>query len=532
MPIRGFLNFGVILQVIASLSTIAYSQGAPKPIKSMQENRADFSLVAASDGLIYAIGGESETPSMEALDLETMTWSKKPAPFSLRYGAGAVEVDGEIVVIGGTTDFDHSDNHAGGDNYVSDIWSYHLGEKSWSVPRKVDFPRTNLAVAKVGGTVYAVGGSGRERGAGETVLASDPKLLSAHFTDAHGIRLANSFELVTGLSSLFSPMRFRRTQHAFVSGLNHQLYALGGNLQGDMYGYPLHSVEFGKWYLNGIIESYDPNTQKWTSVARMRTPRVGLAAVTAMNGKIYVIGGATRASGGSGITNLVETFDPVTRKWEVKSPMPTPRWRHAATLGKDGRIYVAGGVSTKQSISSVVEVYDPATDKWETSALPTFEDGLDFNTLNKLFYSSEVTPPGALNELVGWRTGRCFRYDEPEIPYAALLIGYESSTHIKVYDAHYEGRSAQYFDVISEKKRSEIVYEIEKNNQYLNPARLIPGKYVSAILDYDSKQKRRVFEQQIKQTQDYFIVQTKIITDTALERVIDFCYHKKTSIRD
>lgn len=528
MSYQNLRAWTVLYFAISNIVISARVLAVPNLVQSMKEKRADFSLVTASDGLIYAIGGEKKSPSMEALDIETMTWKKMPTPISLRYGAGAVEVNGEIIVMGGTTDFDHSYYHPGGEKYLSQIWSYNIQEKSWSTLAKMNFLRTNIALAKIGETVFVTGGSGLHKFNGETFLITDPRYSSDNFIDAHGIRLAESFETIAGLSSVIPAMRFRRSQHALVLGPDQKLYAFGGNFEGDLYGYPVHTVSFGSWYLNRIVESYDPSSQVWTTVARMRTPRVGLAAVTAKDGKIYTIGGSTRALGIGGITNLVEVFDTQTRKWEVKSPMPTARWRHAAALGKDGRIYVAGGVSEKQSVINIVEIYDPITDKWETSSTPSPEDRLNFNTLQLLFNSPEATAPTTMAELIAWRSGRCFRYDAPEIPLPALLVGYESSGVVKSYNFHHDLPAPEYFDEISEKTRSEVNLAIERVDPFLTTSESNSGTFLTSILAYESNGKKRVLEQRFKQTRDYFIVQTLVPAKSSrAESTEDFCYHKR-----
>jgi N-acetylneuraminic acid mutarotase len=52
---------------------------------------------------------------------------------------------------------------------------------------------------------------------------------------------------------------------------------------------------------------YDPAADRWISAAPLPTARHGLA-VTAVNGKLYVIGGGPRA--GLAQTDVVEVFTP------------------------------------------------------------------------------------------------------------------------------------------------------------------------------------------------------------------------------
>ena len=56
------------------------------------------------------------------------------------------------------------------------------------------------------------------------------------------------------------------------------------------------------------VESYDPNTNTWTSRAPLPRPRHGLGAVT-VNGRVYVIGGGTTPGGSRSSAN--EIFTPL-----------------------------------------------------------------------------------------------------------------------------------------------------------------------------------------------------------------------------
>ena len=122
---------------------------------------------------------------------------------------------------------------------------------------------------------------------------------------------------------------------------------------------------------------YDPAADTWKALVPMPTRRGSPVAAT-VNGKIYVIGGASTHPGSSepavhparphrSVAN-VEEYDPATNTWRARSPMPTAR-NHAAIGVVNGKIYVIGGrigsgfVGTS-SPTDIVEEYDPATDQW------------------------------------------------------------------------------------------------------------------------------------------------------------------------
>ena len=115
------------------------------------------------------------------------------------------------------------------------------------------------------------------------------------------------------------------------------------------------------------------------SVARSR------AAVAAVNGKVYVIGGESAATGFQSIQGdstvrenvtpnawerTTEEYNPATNTWASKATKPTG----VSNIGAgviNNKIYVPGGYNGTSAVS-VVEVYDPATNTWSTVAsLPT-----------------------------------------------------------------------------------------------------------------------------------------------------------------
>jgi N-acetylneuraminic acid mutarotase len=141
-----------------------------------------------------------------------------------------------------------------------------------------------------------------------------------------------------------------------ASAVNDKIYVIGGGLDNNV---PTKSV----------VE-YDPATGKWTKKADMPTAR-GLLSTAVVNGKIYAIGGARfwEAVPDVGLST-VEEYDPVADKWTEKADMPTARYVHTSSV-VDGKIYVIGG-ATVFSFVSAVEEYDPATDTWTKKAnMPT-----------------------------------------------------------------------------------------------------------------------------------------------------------------
>jgi len=101
---------------------------------------------------------------------------------------------------------------------------------------------------------------------------------------------------------------------------------------------------------------------RWVSQAQMPTPRERLA-VTVHEDKIYTIAGDTS----SGVTGVVEIYNPDDNTWAIGTPKPTHVSNVAAAV-VDGLMYVPGGYTAAGEVVTTTEVYDPANDTWDTRA--------------------------------------------------------------------------------------------------------------------------------------------------------------------
>lgn len=107
---------------------------------------------------------------------------------------------------------------------------------------------------------------------------------------------------------------------------------------------------------------------QWVYRAHMATPRTNFAASLGKDGKIYVFGGL---SGGQFLTSA-ECYDPLTDTWSPIAPLPSARAGAAAVTAPDGRIFIIAGANSLGAFGSVL-TYDPATDGYGTAAnFPAF----------------------------------------------------------------------------------------------------------------------------------------------------------------
>jgi N-acetylneuraminic acid mutarotase len=170
----------------------------------------------------------------------------------------------------------------------------------------------------------------------------------------NGITTVESYDPETGIWESLASMPTAR-YGAVAELINGRIYVAGGTVQeGDI----------------DILEIYDPALDVWYNGTPMPTPR-GQAAAGVVNGKLYVIGGYTpiEESPWYEACSMLEIYDPATGSWTSGRPMPTPR-AEAVCGVIDNKLYVVGGLlSDDRTATGILEIYDPVDDTWSTGPL-------------------------------------------------------------------------------------------------------------------------------------------------------------------
>lgn len=104
----------------------------------------------------------------------------------------------------------------------------------------------------------------------------------------------------------------------------------------------------------------------WSRKAPLLTkrPEVGIAA---LDGKIYVVGGATP---GDQASPLNQEYDPAADRWRDRAPLPHGL-SHPGVAGLNHKLYAIGGFSGGGVHVGALDLafeYDPATDSWRQLA--------------------------------------------------------------------------------------------------------------------------------------------------------------------
>ncbi len=117
---------------------------------------------------------------------------------------------------------------------------------------------------------------------------------------------------------------------------------------------------------SGAIERFDPVNDQWTTLSPKPTPVSDVGAVI-LSGKLYVPGGKTTSSK---VSSDLEIYDLRRDVWENGPAMPVGLSAYAIA-SFEGRIYLFGGWDG-ESFQDSVWMFDPDTKSWqEKSPLPS-----------------------------------------------------------------------------------------------------------------------------------------------------------------
>lgn len=193
-----------------------------------------------------------------------------------------------------------------------------VADSRWKPIADLPTARSHLAIATLGGRIYAAGGR-TASGPTDVLERYDPE--------------TDSWETLARKPTPVSDAR--------AVALGGLLYLPGGLLRD---GLP-----------TAALEVYDPDANSWSSMRPMPRPLSGYA-MTAFEGKVYLFGGWD----GHRTVNLAIAYDPETDTWKELSPMPTARaFAGAAVVRSEGGILVMGGSLDDQALART-EVFYPS----------------------------------------------------------------------------------------------------------------------------------------------------------------------------
>ena len=289
-------------------------------------------------------GGAVPTPPPTASNWRTLASLGAP-----RQESGVALLNGEIYFVGGFN---------AASDIVADVDVYNPGTDTWrkvaSLPRPLHHPNVSAA----GGRLYVVGAlSGLNFSADGATLQYDPAsntwtqkapLPAGSERGAAAVgTLGNLIYVAGGLRSGASVTDFsaydtstdtwtglaRMTtsrDHLVGAVVGNRFFAIGGR-SGSA--------------LRAQVEIFDPAAGTWSAGQPMPTPRGGCMGA-AVDGRIVIVGGEGNAATASGVFDQSELYDPTSNTWSTLERMRTPRHGSGAA-GLNGSLYVPGGATVQ-----------------------------------------------------------------------------------------------------------------------------------------------------------------------------------------
>jgi N-acetylneuraminic acid mutarotase len=135
------------------------------------------------------------------------------------------------------------------------------------------------------------------------------------------------------------------------------------NALGNLYVYSLYT---GMPENPTLFAVYNPNTDRWGRRPIPAGMYQSFPVGGAIGDRFYLTGGIDRSGQ---LNRELQVYDPTTRTWTTKSPLPTGRDNAFAAVFH-GKLFVAGGTLVGAAnvfvATDTVEAYDPLTDTWAT----------------------------------------------------------------------------------------------------------------------------------------------------------------------
>ena len=289
-------------------------------------------------------------------------WTRKADMPTQRSGFDTCIVNGKIYVIGGEIE-------GFGNLSTSTVEMYNPKTDTWE--RKADMPtaRSSVSVSVVDGKIYAVGGTELKRFEIDVLFKGEfRKVKQWEIKELPTVEMYDPV-IDTWTQKADMPMP-RSTSTCVVDG---KIYVIGGTA--------FNNIKKKKPWRLDTVEVYNPATDTWAKAKKMNHARSG-AAISVVNGKIYVMGGTgwpQMPKHPGPFLSSMEVYNPEANQWSEIGDMPAAKSSHTASV-INGKIYVIGGFFRGNGLDmkdfKTIEIYHPETGRWtQKTDMPVGKSG-------------------------------------------------------------------------------------------------------------------------------------------------------------
>jgi hypothetical protein len=371
---------------------ITNQQGMRVEELSMTTPRADQSAVALRDGRILIAGGTTNanvggvTSSAEIYDPGTHTFTATGSMTVPRQGATATLLnDGRVLLAGGV-------RNIGFRSELSSAELYDPVAGTFTATGSMNTPREgHTATLLRDGRVFVAGGSDNGTHTLDSTEIYDPRSgtwsFAGHMTVPRvaqvAVLLGSGNVLIAGGGRGDRPGGYIVYQNAEIySPMFKQFNPVSARMKSDRVGAAAVLLNdgralivggktgkvltsFGRGTLNinsfaplRTAELYDPETSRFISTEDMRAPHYLPRLVKLPNGNVLVTSGWKIQ--GPVVVGMrdAELYLPETNAFSELPPMHTARLQNSSTLLPDGNVLIAGGINGKSIVTDSVEFYD------------------------------------------------------------------------------------------------------------------------------------------------------------------------------
>jgi N-acetylneuraminic acid mutarotase len=318
----------ITLAVIALLPATAFGQTPSWSSVGSSVFARNAATAVTSSGVLYTVGMTSSGSTFEAYNPATNSWSLKAS-----FGPLAADVNGTMYAA-----FVNQ-----GDNSAM-LSKYNAASNSWTAVSNSPPGLAGSQMVAVGTELFFVARYGRP-------VQSAPFTIGLHVYDT----VAGTWTVEVG--QFQGADEYADSTAVVVNG---KIYFVGGK--------PV-AINIPQ----SRVVQYDPSTGVWTQKADLASP-VARAGATALNGKLYVVGGY---SGTGTVKATTQVYDPASNSWSLLPDMPTARYGLGfAALGND--LYAVDGFNGTVGLNTVekltlpvVSAYYRIKNRWQSTYLHT-----------------------------------------------------------------------------------------------------------------------------------------------------------------